>query len=69
MPTPAEGQSHLESPSSSIGLTYVEFGIQESEATLYPIMFTGVLVINLAFAIDAYRIAREEVTTAEPATV
>lgn len=44
-----------------IGLTYVEFGIRESEPTLYAIMFASVLVINVAFAIDAYR----EVKTAE----
>jgi len=50
-----------------IGLTYVEFGIQESEPTLYAIMFASVLVINLAFAIDVYRIAREDLTINEPA--
>lgn len=38
-----------------IGLTYVEFGIRESEPTLYGIMFAGVLVMNLAFAVDVYR--------------
>ena len=38
-----------------IGLTYVEFGIRESEPTLYAIMFASVLIINVAFAIDAYR--------------
>ena len=48
-----------------IGLTYVEFGIRESEPTLYGIMFGSVLVMNLAFAIDVHRIARAEVT--EPA--
>ena len=41
-----------------IGLTYVEFGIREPEPTLYGIMFASVLVMNLAFAIDVYRIAR-----------
>ena len=42
-----------------IGLTYVEFGIREPEPTLYLIMFASVLVMNIAFAIDVYRIARE----------
>lgn len=40
-----------------IGLTYVEFGIRESEPTLYTIMFVSVLVMNTAFAIDVYRSA------------
>ena len=48
-----------------IGLTYVEFGIRESEPTLYAIMFGSVLVMNLAFAIDVYRRAREEVVAGE----
>ncbi len=38
-----------------LGLTYVEFGIREPEPTLYTIMFISVLVMNVAFAIDAYR--------------
>ncbi len=38
-----------------IGLTYVEFGIKESEPTLYTVMFASVLVLNLMFAIDIYR--------------
>ena len=38
-----------------IGLTYVEFGIRESEPTLYAIMFASVLIMNTAFAIDVYR--------------
>lgn len=42
-----------------IGLTYVEFGIRESEPTLYGIMFASVLIMNLAFAIDVYRLASE----------
>lgn len=45
-----------------IGLTYVEFGIRESEPTLYGIMFASVLLMNLAFAIDVYRIARDSST-------
>ncbi len=43
-----------------IGLTYVEFGIREPEPTLYLIMFASVFVMNVAFAVDVYRIAREE---------
>lgn len=42
-----------------IGLTYVEFGIREPEPTLYTIMFVSVLVMNVAFAIDVYRLAQE----------
>ena len=38
-----------------IGLTYVEFGIRDSEPTLYNIMFASVLLMNVAFAIDVYR--------------
>ena len=40
-----------------IGLTYVEFGIRESEPTLYAIMFASVFIGNIAFAIDVYRLA------------
>jgi len=38
-----------------IALTIVEFGIRESEPTLYGVMFAAVLVMNTAFAIDAYQ--------------
>lgn len=38
-----------------IALTVVEFGIRESEPTLYAVMFAAVFVMNVAFAIDAYR--------------
>lgn len=38
-----------------IGLTYVEFGIQEPEPTLYRIMFASVLIMNVAFAVDVYQ--------------
>ena len=41
-----------------IALTVVEFGIRESEPTLYAVMFIAVLVMNTAFAIDAYRGAK-----------
>ncbi len=46
-----------------------EFGIRESEPTLYGIMFASVLLMNIAFAVDVYRIARKDITTGEPATV
>ena len=42
-----------------IALTVVEFGIRESEPTLYAVMFAAVLVMNTAFAIDAYRMGKE----------
>ncbi len=42
-----------------IGLTYVEFGIRESEPTLYGIMFGSVLLMNIAFAVDVYRTVRD----------
>ncbi len=42
-----------------IALTIVEFGIRESEPTLYWIMFVAVFVMNTAFAIDVYRLANE----------
>jgi hypothetical protein len=38
-------------------LTFVEFGIRESERTLYWVMFAAVFVMNTAFAIDVYRVA------------
>lgn len=44
----------------AIGLTYVEFGIRESEPTLYAIMFASVLVMNTAFAVDVYRAVTTE---------
>ena len=49
-----------------VGLTYVEFGIRESEPTLYAIMFASVLIMNLAFAIDVYRLAQQEEMDREP---
>jgi hypothetical protein len=43
----------------AITLTYVEFGIRESEPTLYWVMFVAVFVMNIAFAIDVYRLSSE----------
>ena len=42
-----------------IALTVVEFGIRESEPTLYWVMFVAVFVMNTAFAIDVYRLAKD----------
>ncbi len=41
----------------AITLTIVEFGIRESEPTLYWVMFAAVFVMNTAFAIDVYRLS------------
>ncbi len=43
-----------------LGLTFVEFGIRESEPNLYWVMFVSVLVMNTAFAIDVYRTFEDE---------
>ena len=43
-----------------VTLTFVEFGIRESEPNLYWVMFAAVFVMNIAFAIDVYRIASSE---------
>ena len=42
----------------AVGLTYVEFGIQEPMPTLYAIMFGSVLVVNTGFAIDGFKEAK-----------
>ena len=42
-----------------VGLTWVEFGIQDSEPTLWTIMFGSVFIMNTAFAIDVYRLASQ----------
>ncbi len=44
-----------------IGLTYVEFGIQQPLPELYWVMFASVFLMNTAFAIDVFR----EVSQAE----
>ena len=41
----------------AVTLTFVEFGIRESEPNLYWVMFAAVFVMNIAFAIDVYRVA------------
>lgn len=41
-----------------IGLTYVEFGIQDAAPDYYWPMFVSVLVMNTAFAVDAFRVGK-----------
>ena len=50
-----------------IALTVVEFGIRESEPTLYAVMFAAVFVMNTAFAIDAYQVGKSMESSAVPA--
>ena len=38
-----------------IGLTYVEFSVQTAAPELYLPMFISVLVMNTAFAVDAWK--------------
>ncbi len=42
------------------GLTYVELSIKEPLPQLYWIMFASVFVMNIAFAVDAYRVTARE---------
>ena len=42
-----------------IGLTIVEFGIRDPDPGYYALMFGSVLIMNVAFAIDVYRIASD----------
>lgn len=44
----------------AIGLTFVELQIKEINALLYGVMFASVFIINTAFAIDAYQMARKD---------
>ncbi len=37
------------------GLTYVEFAVQTAAPELYLPMFASVLVMNIAFAVDAWK--------------
>ena len=43
---------------AGFGLTYVEFGIQPLDITLYGIMFVSVLLANTFLAIDAFKEAK-----------
>lgn len=41
-----------------IGLTYVELSIQAIDTRLYGIMFASVFIMNTAFAVDAWKLAK-----------
>lgn len=43
------------------GLTYVELSIKEPMPQIYWIMFGSVFVMNIAFAIDAWRTTAQEI--------
>jgi hypothetical protein len=43
-----------------VGLTYVEFGIKVAAPEYYLPMFGSVLLMNTAFAVDAWMTAKEE---------
>lgn len=49
------------------GLTYVEFGIQVAAPEYYLPMFISVLVMNTAFAIDAFQVGKAQVPEAAAA--
>jgi hypothetical protein len=51
----------------AVGLTYVELGIKEPLPQMYWIMFGSVFVMNIAFAVDAWRTTAREVRAASPA--
>ncbi|MCB9764036.1 MAG: hypothetical protein H6739_29970 [Alphaproteobacteria bacterium] len=44
-----------------IGLTYVELGIQTAAPDYYWPMFASVFIMNTAFAVDAFRVGKEQV--------
>ena len=41
-----------------LGLTWVEFAVKEAAPDLYLPMFISVLIMNTAFAIDAFQAAK-----------
>ena len=47
-----------------IGLTWVEFSIQEPLPTSWAVMFASVFVMNIGFAIDAFRVGKAQVAAA-----
>lgn len=49
-----------------IGLTYVELGVQTAAPTYYWPMFASVLVMNTAFAVDAFRVGKAHRTPGVP---
>ena len=52
-----------------IGLTYVEFGIQTAAPGYYWPMFASVFVMNIAFAVDAYRVGKSQISSPEGAAL
>ena len=50
-----------------IGLTYVEFGIKTAAPAFYWPMFAAVLVMNTAFAVDAYCVGKAKAEGLDPA--
>ena len=42
-----------------VGLTIVEFGFRDPEPGYYALMFGSVLLMNVAFSIDVYRMAQQ----------
>ncbi|MCP4805765.1 MAG: hypothetical protein GY913_35655 [Proteobacteria bacterium] len=44
-----------------LGLTWVEFSIQEPLPTSYAVMFASVLIMKVGFAIDAWRVGKAQV--------
>jgi len=47
-----------------IGLTFVELGIQTAAPSYYLPMFASVLLMNTAFAADAFKVGRDAVASA-----
>lgn len=43
-----------------LGLTYVEFGIQTAAPQYYWPMFASVFLMNIAFAVDAFRVGKAQ---------
>ena len=50
-----------------IGLTYVELGIQTAAPSYYWPMFASVFLMNIAFAVDAYKVGKASAEAGEPA--
>ncbi len=50
-----------------IGLTYVELGIQTAAPSYYWPMFVSVLVMNTAFAVDAFKVGKAAAQDGAPA--
>lgn len=50
-----------------LGLTYVETSLQTAAPALYWPMFASVFLMNIAFAVDAFRVGKAQVTGAAAA--